>query len=134
MAKKEELKTYEVKVTTTFVAYEEVEAKSPEAARSIVERAVEDGEDYTDTDDFETIVEVVDPKDGWQVAIDLTGEDQESNIAILSSPVFPTEGEALEWYEGLDFSLCEVRTIDKGLDIIMMHLVDGKPVDTYLLN
>lgn len=71
-------------------------------------------------------------KNGWQIAIDLTGEDQEENIPILSSPVFSTEEQADKWYRTLEID-SELYRIDKGLDIIVIHWVDGQIEDSYLM-
>lgn len=138
------MKTFTVKVTTTFYYEEEVEANTPEEAKEIMEAAIDEGEvdAVSDTDDFETEVEVVteeecpepDKKNGWQVAIDLTGDDQESNLAILSSPIHSTEEEAYNWYKSLDFGCYELGDINKGLDIIMIQWVSDQIENTYLLN
>lgn len=135
------MEKFKVKVTTTFYYEEEVEANTPEEAKKIMEEAIFKGEvdAVTDTVDPDTIITVEecpepDKKNGWQVAIDLTGDDQESNLAILSSPVYSTEGGARNWYDSLDFGCYELGDINKGLDVIMIHWVKGQMEETYLLN
>lgn len=53
-------KKYKVKVVTTFVYEDEVEAESAEEAKKIMEAAIDEGEvdAVSDTDDFETEVTV----------------------------------------------------------------------------
>lgn len=135
------MKKFKVKVTTTFYYEEEVETNTSEEAKKIMEEAIFKGEvdAVTDTADPDTVVTVEecpepDKKNGWQVAIDLTGDDQESNLAILSSPIYSTEEEAYSWYTSLDFGCCELGNINKGLDIIMIHWVNDQMENTYLLN
>ena len=135
------MKKFKVKVTTTFYYEEEVEANTPEEAKEIMEEAISEGEvdAVTDTVDPDTVITVEErpepgKKNGWQVAIDLTGDDQESNLAILSSPIHSTEEEAYDWYKSLDFGCYELGDINKGLDIIMIHWVNGQMENTYLLN
>ena len=65
---------------------------------------------------------------GFQVAIDLTHENEE-NRNLFNSPCFKTEEQADNWYRKLDFSGNEV----KDLDIIMIHWKNGLIEDTYLL-
>ena len=134
------MEKFKVKVTTTFYYEEEVEAKTPKEAKKIMEEAIFKGEvdAVTDTMDPDTVVTVEehpepDKKNGWQVAIDLTGDDQESNLAILSSPIHSTEEEAYNWYASLDFGCYELGDINKGLDIIMIHWVNDQMENTYLL-
>ena len=71
-------------------------------------------------------------KNGWQIAIDLTGDDQEENISLLHSPIFSTGKEADTWYRSLDISN-DVQRINKGIDIIMIHWVNDRVEDTYII-
>ena len=136
------MKKFKVEVVTTFYYEDEVEAETPEQAKKEMEEAINNGEvdAVSDTVDPDTVVRVIenegDPnkKNGWQVAIDLTGDDQESNLAILSSPIYSTEEEAHNWYSSLDFGCYELGDINKGLDIIMIHWVNDQMEDTYLLS
>lgn len=135
------MKKFKVKVTTTFYYEEEVEAKTAEEAKKKMEEAIFKGEvdAVTDTVDPDTVVTVEecpepDKKNGWQIAIDLTGDDQESNLAILSSPIHSTEEEARNWYDSLDSGCYELGDINKGLDIIMIQWVNDQIENTYLLN
>lgn len=72
-------------------------------------------------------------KNGWQIAIDLTGEDQEENLAMISSPVFETEEQADAWYRGLEIYESEISRYGKGLDIIMIHWINDQIKDTYIV-
>lgn len=78
-------------------------------------------------------VNLVTSKNGWQVSIDLTGDDQEENISILSSPIFSTEEQADNWYRSLEIDSSDLQRINKGLDIIMIHWVDGRIDNTYII-
>lgn len=138
------MKKFKVKVTTTFYYEEEVEAETAWEAKKKMIKAIESGEvdAVTDTVDPDTVVRVIenegDPKkkNGWQVAIDLTGvfEDGtcDQNREMIYSPLFETEDEANEWYEGLDINEEELREIDRGLDIILILWVDDDIKETWL--
>lgn len=67
-------------------------------------------------------------KNGWQVAIDLCYKNEE-NQNILNSPLFETEEQADNWYRTLDFSTQETF----NLDIIMVHYVNSKIENTYII-
>ena len=71
-------------------------------------------------------------KNGWQIAIDLTGNDQEENISLFYSPIFSTERKADIWYRSLNISN-DVQRINKGIDVIMIHWVNDKIKDTYII-
>ena len=72
-------------------------------------------------------------KNGWQVCIDLTGDDQEENLAMLGSPVFATEEEADTWYRGLEVETSDLQRYGKGLDFIMVHWINDEVADTYVI-
>ena len=72
-------------------------------------------------------------KTGWQIAIDLTGEDQEENIPFIYSQVFKTEQQADNWYRKLEDVGSELYRYNKGVDVIMIHWVNGSIEDTYLI-
>lgn len=135
------MQNFKIKIATTFYYEEWVEAETPEEAKKKMEEAVAIGDvdAVTNTVDPDTVITVEecpepDKKNGWQVAVDLTGDDQESNLAILSSPIHSTEEEAYNWYNSLDFRCYELGGINKGLDIIMIHWVNDQAENTYLLN
>ena len=138
------MKKFKVKVTTTFYYEEEVEAETPEEAKKEMEEAISSGEvdAVSDTLDPDTVVRVIenkgDPKkkNGWQVAIDLTGAFEDGtcdqNREMIYSPLFETEDEADEWYRALEIKEGELREIDRGLDIILMYWVDDEIKETWL--
>lgn len=75
-------------------------------------------------------------RNGWQIAIDLTGVDEngtpEENLEMIGSPLFETEEEADTWYRTLEITENDLARINKGLDIIMIHWVNGEIEDTYV--
>lgn len=75
-------------------------------------------------------------RNGWQIAIDLTGADEngipEENLEMIGSPLFKTEEEADAWYRALEITENDLARINKGLDIIMIHWVNGEIADTYV--
>ena len=72
-------------------------------------------------------------KNGWQVCIDLTGDDQEENLAMIGSPIFKTEEEADTWYRGLEVDESEIHYIGKGLDFIMVEWKNNEIVESYII-
>lgn len=72
-------------------------------------------------------------KNGWQICIDLTGEDQEENLAMLGSPIFETEEEADNWYRGLEIDESEIQRYGKGLDLIMVQWINDEITESYII-
>ena len=137
------MEKFKVEVTTTFHYEDEVEAETPEKVKEIMEEAIFNGDvdAVTDTVDPDTVVTVIpnsntSKKNGWQIAIDLTGVDAnnvpDQNRAMISSPLFETEEEADGFYRSLEIDEKELAEINKGLDIILIHWVDGEVKDTWV--
>lgn len=138
------MKKFKVEVVTTFYYEDEVEAETPEQAKKEMEEAINSGEvdAVSDTVDPDTVVRVIedkgdpDKKNGWQVAIDLTGSFEDGtcdqNREMIFSPLFETEEEADGWYRGLDVNEEELREINRGLDIILIHWVNGEIEDSWI--
>ena len=146
-------KTVHLKITTTFVTYKDYEVEGDLTDKEILEQANSDGdflEDVLDTLDIDTVVEFDEEehkysspfdeeegkRNGWQIAIDLTGVDEngtpEENLEMIGSPLFETEEEADTWYRSLEITENDLARINKGLDIIMIHWVNGEIADTYV--
>ena len=83
------MKQFKVRVTTTFIYEDTVEADTPEEAKKIMEDAIDEGEvdAVSDTDDFDTEVEVVTDED------EETEEDDEDSSN--EKPIIPNS--ALRW-------------------------------------
>mgnify|MGYP003308912497 CR=1 FL=1 len=93
-------------------------------------------DEWYDNEYLEAFAEEEGKRNGWQIAIDLTGVDEngtpEENLEMIGSPLFETEEEADAWYRSLEITGNDLARINKGLDIIMIHWVNGKIEDTYV--
>lgn len=93
-------------------------------------------DEWYDNEYLEMFDEEKKGRNGWQIAIDLTGTDEngtpEENLEMIGSPLFKTEEEADTWYRTLEITENDLARINKGLDIIMIHWVNGEIEDTYV--
>lgn len=93
-------------------------------------------DEWYDNEYLEMFNEEEGGRNGWQIAIDLTGVDEngtpEENLEMISSPLFETEEKADAWYRTLEITENNLARINKGLDIIMIHWVNGEIADTYV--
>lgn len=83
------MKQFKVRVVTTFIYEDTVEADTPEEAKKIMEAAIDEGEvdAVLDTDDFETEVEVVPDEE--------PEEEEEDEDSPSDKPIIPNS--ALRW-------------------------------------